>query len=158
TLDTFLEAHGCIMNARSRLFRFILSLLFVMAFLFGTALWDRTLAQGQQQSKAAQDKFPDPYNSGTEKGLSPPLSAAQVVAKMKLPPGFKATVFAAEPDVRNPIAMAWDGKGRIWIAENYTYAEQATRFDLKLRDRILVFEDSPEGHFKSRKVFVDNLQ
>ena len=32
-------------------------------------------------------------------------------------------VFAAEPDVQNPIAMAWDRRGRLWIAENYTYAD-----------------------------------
>jgi putative membrane-bound dehydrogenase-like protein len=125
-------------------------------FLAGAFLATTVLLPSQGQDK--KDGFPAPYNSGTEKGKSPPLSAAQVVAKMKLPPGFKATVFAAEPDVQNPIALAWDGKGRIWIAENYTYAEQAVRFDLKLRDRILIFEDSPEGKFKSRKVFIDTLQ
>ena len=26
-------------------------------------------------------------------------------------------VFASEPDVQNPIAMAWDGRGRLWIAD-----------------------------------------
>src|SRR5579862_4456183 len=146
------------MLARTRFTRLIITLVFALLTVAGTVLWDRAVAQTQQPPKTGQDKFPDPYNSGTEKGLSPPLSAEQVVAKMKLPAGFKATVFASEPEVRNPIAMAWDGKGRIWIAENYTYAEQATRFDLKLRDRILVFEDTPEGRFKSRKVFIDDLQ
>jgi len=117
------------------------------------------LAQTQPPPKASPDQFPDPYNSGTEKNLSPPKSAAEVVATMKLPPGFKATVFAAEPDVRNPIAMAWDAKGRLWVAENYTYAEFAVRFDLKLRDRILIFEDPRgDGRFATRKVFTDNLQ
>ena len=78
---------------------------------------------------------------------------------LKLPPGFQATVFASEPDVQNPIGMSWDGKGRLWIAENYTYAERGTRFDLRLRDRILIFEDKDnDGHFDSRKVFSDELQ
>ncbi|HYV34086.1 MAG TPA: PVC-type heme-binding CxxCH protein, partial [Gemmataceae bacterium] len=131
------------------MYRFLLPPLFAFPLLFS--------AFAQTQPPAKQDKFPDPYNSGTEKGLTPPLTAAQTIAKMKLPKGFKATVFAAEPDVRNPIAMAWDGKGRIWIAENYTYSEQAVRFDAKLRDRILVFEDDGKGQFKSRKVFIDNL-
>jgi putative membrane-bound dehydrogenase-like protein len=111
------------------------------------------------QTPPAPDKFPTPYNSGTEKGKSPPMSAAEVAAKMKLPPGFKVSVFAAEPDVRNPIAMAWDGKGRVWVAENYTYGETAVRFDLKLRDRVVIFEDSRNtGRFDKRTVFVDNLQ
>src|SRR5437868_2538164 len=117
------------------------------------------VAQTQPPSKTQPGKFPDPYNSGTEKGKSPPLSAAQVVAKMKLPPGFKATVFAAEPDVQNPIAMAWDGRGRLWVAENYTYAERNLKFDLHLRDRVLIFEDKDgDGRFDTRKVFTDEVQ
>jgi len=102
-------------------------------------------------------EFPLPYNSEPDKSL--PLPPAEAAAKMKLPPGFKATVFAAEPDVQNPIAMAWDSRGRLWIAENYTYAERTQKFDLRLRDRILVFEDQDgDGHFDTRKVFTDEVQ
>ena len=76
-----------------------------------------------------------------------------------LPPGFKATLFAAEPDVQNPIAMCWDERGRLWIAENYTYSDNQERFDLKLRDRILIFEDTDnDGHFDKRTVFAEDLQ
>src|SRR5262249_32937737 len=85
--------------------------------------------------------FPAPYDSG-QPVKSSPMTPTEVAEKMTLPPGFKATVFAAEPDVRNPIAMAWDAHGRLWVAENYTYAEGGVRYDLKLRDRILVFEDT----------------
>jgi hypothetical protein len=80
-------------------------------------------------------EFPAPYNSEPEQ--SKPMLAQEAAAKMRLPPGFKATVFAAEPDVQNPIAMAWDARGRLWVAENYTYAEGGRKFDLNLRDRIL---------------------
>ncbi|CAN5905846.1 hypothetical protein BH11VER1_BH11VER1_07330 [soil metagenome] len=81
------------------------------------------------------------------------------LSKMHLPPGFKATVFAAEPDVRNPIAMCWDAKGRMWVAENYTYSDSKERFDMKLRDRILIFEDTDnDGKFDKRTVFADDLQ
>ena len=101
--------------------------------------------------------FPAPYNS--EPDTSGPMPAAEAAAKLSLPPGFKATVFAAEPDVQNPIAMAWDGRGRLWVAENYTYAEGARKFDLGLRDRILIFEDkNGDGHFSSRKIFTDRVQ
>ncbi|HYV28764.1 MAG TPA: hypothetical protein VFA77_14610, partial [Candidatus Eisenbacteria bacterium] len=55
--------------------------------------------------------FPTPYNTETDK--SEPMSAAAALAKMELPPGFKATVFAAEPDVQNPIALSWDSRGRL---------------------------------------------
>ena len=106
----------------------------------------------------ARAEFPVPYNTEPDTN-SAPMPAAQVAAQMKLPPGFKASVFAAEPDVQNPIALAWDARGRLWVAENYTYAERATRFDLRLRDRVLIFEDAQgDGHFTSRKVFTDEVQ
>ena len=102
-------------------------------------------------------EFPTPYNS--EPDRSGPMPAAEAVEKMRLPPGFKATVFAAEPDVQNPIAMAWDARGRLWVAENYTYAEAGKKFDLNLRDRILIFDDKDgDGRFDTRKVFMDELQ
>src|SRR5438034_8281589 len=102
-------------------------------------------------------EFPVPYN--TEPDPSAPMPAAEAAAKMSLPPGFKATVFAAEPDVQNPIAMTWDSRGRLWVAENYTYAERARKFDLNLRDRIVIFEDKDgDGHFDTRKVFTDEVQ
>src|SRR5258705_6988254 len=87
------------------------------------------------------------------------MPATEAVTRMQLPPGFRATVFAAEPDVQNRIARAWDARGRLWVAENYTYAEGGKRFDLNLRDRILIFEDKDnDGHFDTRKVFTDELQ
>ncbi|MDB6117228.1 MAG: Cytochrome c [Verrucomicrobiaceae bacterium] len=106
---------------------------------------------------AAASEFPAPYN--TEPDTAGPMPAAEAAAKMTLPPGFKATVFAAEPDIQNPIAMTWDGRGRLWVAENYTYAEAPLKFDMKLRDRVLIFEDNDgDGHFDKRTVFTDEVQ
>ena len=103
------------------------------------------------------DDFPTPYNSG--KDTSSPIPAEEALSKLAMPPGFKATIFAAEPQVQNPIAMCFDAKGRLWVAENYTYAERPLRFDLSLRDRILVFEDGKgDGHATKRTVYDDRLQ
>lgn len=102
--------------------------------------------------------FPAIYNSEADTNAAPP-SPQESLAKLQLPPGFRATVFAAEPDVQNPIALAWDARGRLWIAENYTYAENRLKFDLHLRDRILIFEDKDgDGHFDERQVFTDEVQ
>jgi putative membrane-bound dehydrogenase-like protein len=102
--------------------------------------------------------FPTPYNSGSHPA-APELSPEAAAKAITLPDGFKATVFAAEPDVQNPIAMAWDARGRLWIAENYTYAERTLKFDLKLRDRVVIFEDRKgDGRFSSRKIFAEDYQ
>lgn len=101
--------------------------------------------------------IPTPFN--TEKTPGGPMPAAEAAKTMELPPGFKCEVFAAEPDVQQPIAMAWDARGRLWIAECYTYAENPDRWNLTQRDRILIFEDKDnDGHFDKRTVFWDQGQ
>ncbi len=102
--------------------------------------------------------FPAPYNSEPDSTAAPP-SAAEAVRRIQLPEGFKASVFAAEPDVQNPIALAWDARGRLWVAENYTYAERAKKFERALRDRVIIFEDTDhDGRQDRRTVFTDEVQ
>lgn len=84
------------------------------------------------------------------------LPADKAAAVMQLPPGFSVQVGAAEPDVRQPIAMTIDDRGRIWVAEAYEYPHRAK--DGEGRDRILIFEDTDlNGSLDSRKVFVEGL-
>ena len=85
--------------------------------------------------------------------LTPPKQAAETI---KLPPGFLAALFASEPDVRQPIAITTDTRGRLWVAENYTYADSPTFYDANQRDRIVILEDTDhDGVSDKRKVFWD---
>jgi putative membrane-bound dehydrogenase-like protein len=107
---------------------------------------------------AAADDFPEIYNTEPNAGGGP-TPAREAAETMQLPAGFHASVFASEPYVENPIAMTWDGRGRLWIAENFTYADAALHFDLGLRDRVLIFEDTDgDGRFDNRTVFTDDVQ
>ncbi|HEY3901762.1 MAG TPA: PVC-type heme-binding CxxCH protein [Chthoniobacter sp.] len=107
------------------------------------------------------------------------LPPEQAPKEMTLPPGFKATLFAGEPDIKQPIAFAIDDRGRIWVAEGYTYPRRAgappkddhapgtdhtkpTEAQMKDifggQDRILVFEDTKgDGKFDKRTVFAEGL-
>ncbi|MFO0864944.1 MAG: PVC-type heme-binding CxxCH protein [Gemmataceae bacterium] len=99
-------------------------------------------------------EFPSPKN--TQKETIPLLSPREALKKLKLPEGFKATLFAAEPEVQQPISMTFDGRGRLWVAENYTYAESKVNFDLTQSDRIVILEDTDnDGKFDKRTVFWD---
>jgi putative membrane-bound dehydrogenase-like protein len=101
--------------------------------------------------------FPEPHNNQPE--TIPVLKPADALTKLHLHEGFKATLFAAEPDVRQPIALCWDERGRLWIAENYTYSDGKERFDLNLRDRIVILDDvDHDGKFDKRTVFTDEVQ
>lgn len=101
--------------------------------------------------------FPTPYN--TEPSKTSPLPPAEAVKSFHLPEGFRATVFAAEPEVQQPIAMTFDPRGRLWVAENYTYAEAGVNYATNLNDRILIFTDRDgDGHADERKVFYDQAK
>lgn len=86
----------------------------------------------------------------------PPLEAART---MKVPEGFHVTLFAGEPDVRQPIGFCIDDRGRLWVAEAYNYPNHGTTpSDRELNDRILIFEDvDGDGRFDKRTVFYDQL-
>jgi putative membrane-bound dehydrogenase-like protein len=103
-------------------------------------------------------EFPTPYDS-QKTGNTPLTPAVEALAKFQLPPGFQATLFAAEPQVRNPIAMTFDARGRLWVAENYTYAEAKKNFDTALSDRIVIFhDDDGDGTSEKQVVFSDSLK
>ena len=76
----------------------------------------------------------------------------QSLAKMKLPEGFKITLFAGEPDVVQPIACTIDDRGRLWVVENLSYPKwQETG-----NDRIAIYEDTDgDGRFDKKKIFWD---
>jgi putative membrane-bound dehydrogenase-like protein len=86
------------------------------------------------------------------KGFTPD----QAAARMTLPEGFHADLIAGEPRLHQPIAMTFDARGRIWVAEAYSYPVR--RADDEARDHILVFEDTnQDGNFDKRTVFMDDL-
>lgn len=104
-------------------------------------------AQQSQQGKGAEI-----YDS--QEVTIPMMAPEEVIAKAELPPGFSLVCSAHEPDVQQPIGMSWDDRGRLWIAENYTYSESAKKFDMSLSDRIVIFEDTnQDGVFDKRKLF-----
>ena len=73
---------------------------------------------------------------------------------MQVPDGFKVTLFAAEPDVQQPIGFCIDDRGRLWVAEAYNYPNHGTTPG----DRIVILEDTDcDGCHDKRMVFHDQL-
>ncbi|MBL9168564.1 MAG: c-type cytochrome [Verrucomicrobiales bacterium] len=88
--------------------------------------------------------------------VPPRTPAEQTVAQMYLPEGFRAELLVAEPHLHQPIAFAFDHRGRIWIAEAYTYPQKQPAG--KGKDRILILEDRDgSGRFATQKVFAEGL-
>lgn len=73
----------------------------------------------------------------------PFLGGEEAIKRMTVPKGVKVNLFASEeqfPELANPVQMAWDTKGRLWVAVWPTYPER-TPWDKK-GDSLLVFEDT----------------
>ncbi|HEV8541124.1 MAG TPA: PVC-type heme-binding CxxCH protein [Verrucomicrobiae bacterium] len=95
---------------------------------------------------------PPPMDDVKYAGLPPEEAAAAAT----IPPGFTLKLFAGEPDVKQPIAFDIDDRGRLWVAEAYTYPIRAK--DGQGKDRILIFEDTDgDGKFDKRTVFMEHL-
>src|SRR5947208_6220060 len=88
---------------------------------------------------------------------TPALSPEEAQKKFMVPDGFEVRLFAAEPDVVNPVAMTWDERGRLWVLELYEYPLGAPP-GTKPRDRIKILEDTDnDGRADKVTVFADGL-
>lgn len=104
-----------------------------------------------------------------------PRSANDTVRSFELLPGFTASAIASEPLINKPIAMDWDGSGRLWIAETPEYpngrrplTEEAWKetgvlkpneYDRPATDRISILEDSNgDGMMDKKTVFCTGLE
>jgi putative membrane-bound dehydrogenase-like protein len=91
--------------------------------------------------------------------LQAPTAPEQAAASLSVPPGFRVSLFASEPVVPQPIALATDARGRVWAAINNTYDGHMRPSDLSHHDRIVVLEDTDgDGHPERSTVFCDGLQ
>jgi putative heme-binding domain-containing protein len=101
---------------------------------------------------AARAADPSPHAINTQPAGDEPPAATALVRGITVPEGFRVALFAAEPDVAQPIAITTDARGRLWVVENYSYPEWRSTGT----DRVLIFEDTDgHGRFDSRKVFFD---
>ena len=87
-----------------------------------------------------------------------PLSPEESRKLIQVPVGFELELFAAEPDIINPIAMEWDEKGRLWVIETVDYPNTVREDKRAGDDRIKICEDT-DGDGKADKftIFADKL-
>ena len=83
----------------------------------------------------------------------PPYSPEAALRTFQLAPGFRIELAAAEPEVEDPISMAFDERGRLFVVEmrDYPIADEPL-------SRIKLLEDRDgDGRFEHSSVFVDGL-
>uniref|UniRef100_UPI004047FE01 PVC-type heme-binding CxxCH protein n=2 Tax=Algoriphagus sp. TaxID=1872435 RepID=UPI004047FE01 len=85
-----------------------------------------------------------------------PLSPEESMKLVQLPIEFEMELFASEPMIINPMAMAWDERGRLFVIETVDYPNEVRTEGGN--DRIKILEDT-DGDGKADKVtvFADKL-
>lgn len=88
------------------------------------------------------EKAPLPALSytGVEPRIQDPLSPEDSQKHIQLPQGFEAVLYAAEPNIINPIAFSWDERGRLWVVQSMDYPHGLDN-DVG-GDRITICEDT----------------
>ncbi len=110
--------------------------------------------QAQDQPSDSKNRLPQKQHKTSD---APFLNPSQAVAQMAIPDGFDVSIFAAEPDIAEPIAFCFDDRGRLWVAENFNYQTRRKHTDEQV-SRIQILEDSNgDGTFDKKKTFTDKL-
>jgi putative membrane-bound dehydrogenase-like protein len=87
----------------------------------------------------------------------PPLSPQEALRSFRLSEDFHVELLAAEPDVVDPVDMAFDENGRIYVAEMRDYPEDPPP-GKPARSRIKLLEDADgDGRFERRVLFADGV-
>ncbi|MGB4738026.1 MAG: PVC-type heme-binding CxxCH protein [Fuerstiella sp.] len=107
-------------------------------------------------SAVAQDASADEDVFRSQVRTTEPLTPEQETAALKVPPGFKVTLFASEPQLQKPLNMAFDADGRLWVTGSNEYPYPAK--EGAGRDSIRILEDTnSDGNADKVTVFADDL-
>jgi putative membrane-bound dehydrogenase-like protein len=86
----------------------------------------------------------------------PAVEPSSAIATWKVKPGFKLQLAAHEPQVRDPIAICFDERGRMFVCEMIDYSER--RDEIPHLGRVSVLEDKDgDGYYETSRVFADDL-
>jgi putative heme-binding domain-containing protein len=86
-----------------------------------------------------------------------PRKPAEQQKMFHLPEGFEIQLVASEPDIKKPINIAFDAKGRLWVTQSEEYPFPA-KPGTKSRDAVKVLSDfQPDGRASKITTFADDL-
>ena len=89
-----------------------------------------------------------------------PLSPEESLKTFRLPIGYHLELVASEPMIKEPVAVAWDGNARMYVAQMETYMQDVNATgEQEPISRIILLEDTNnDGRMDKSSVFIDKLK
>lgn len=109
------------------------------------------LADNASDAAAQLEKYPT-YQKGY-------LSKADSLSSFELPEGYSLELVLSEPQIKEPVAIAWDGNGVMYVAQMRTYMQDADATGEQTpKSRISRHEDTDgDGVYDKHSIFIDNI-
>jgi len=81
------------------------------------------------------------------------------LSSLYLPKGYHAELVASEPMINEPVSIAWDGNGKMYVAQMMTYMQDADATNENMPwSRISLLEDTDgDGEMDKSRVFIDSM-
>ncbi len=100
------------------------------------------------------------YRPSNKNGTVDYMPGKDSNTKIQVAKGYKMELFASEekfPDLANPVQLAFDNKGRLWVATMASYPHYRVG-DPKPEDKLLILEDTNnDGRADKQTAFADDL-
>src|SRR2546429_7261247 len=91
----------------------------------------------------------------SSQAIDGPLTPEQSLQYLKTEPGLKVELVASEPMVVDPVAVAWDEKGRMYVVEDRGYPVGPAKSQPPPRQVVLLEDTKGDGHYDKRTGFCD---
>lgn len=118
--------------------------------------WEDFVASRTPLDYTKVDNIPNYENRPEPLPIQSPLSPEDSMRYTQARADFELSLFAAEPDLVNPIGLAWDERGRLWVAETVDYPNEVKNGSGN--DTIKILEDTDgDGRCDKVTVFADGL-
>jgi mono/diheme cytochrome c family protein/glucose/arabinose dehydrogenase len=100
------------------------------------------------------------YKPSNKNGTTEYKPATVSETQIDVAEGYKIGLFASEktfPDLKNPVQIAFDNKGRLWVATMESYPHYKVG-DARPKDKLLILEDTDnDGVADKQIIFADDL-
>lgn len=130
----------------------IIGLVGALAVGFGLGGWSNFLMGQEKPANGTRRQAPRDEELPHVKALSPRES----LATFKLDPGLRIELAAAEPNVADPVDIAFDEDGRMWVAELWNYPGIPKKGEPLGRVRVLE-STTGDGVYDKSTIFAENI-